>query len=108
MSSSLNKYSRLVFGVVIAVSKQGEDFIQLTVDTHHPPCEYRRNEVVILGGESPPPHAAIMRASILLRKMAYLARYASITCATPSAVTGGQTKSAIASTRSCAFSTATA
>ena len=35
------------------------------------------------------------------------ARYASITCATPSSSHGGQTKSATASTRSCAFSTAT-
>ena len=48
------------------------------------------------------PSAALRRS-----KMAYRARYASITCATPSSVTGGQTKSAIASTRSVAFSTAT-
>ena len=47
-----------------------------------------------------PPHHAIMRAAYRRRKMAYRARYASITCATPSSVTGGQTKSATASTRS--------
>src|SRR5581483_5882408 len=35
-------------------------------------------------------------------------RSASITCATPSSSTEGQTKSASASTRSCAFATATA
>ena len=34
-------------------------------------------------------------------------RKASITCATPSSSTGGHTKSATASTRSCAFATAT-